>query len=111
MRAFDLKGRAASASEGEYVLGAKDTGSHACYMIYGLLRPGEEGRSVKPGRGHEELVLSVKGDIKVRGARNGIMKEGSAFHITGEDECFLSNASEDEAVYIIAGGHQGGGHH
>lgn len=109
MKTFDLKSRAAS--EGEYILGVKETGSHACYMAYGLLKPGEGGRLIKPGRGHEEMVLSVKGDIQVSGSRNGTLEEGSAFHITGEDECFLKNASGDEAVYIIAGGHSGDGRH
>lgn len=104
MTPFNIRGRAET-SNGEYVLGVKDTGSHACYMIYGFLRPGEKGRLIKPGSGHEELVASVKGDINVTGHLKGILKEGSAFHITGENECFLENRSGTEAVYIIAGGH------
>jgi len=26
-------------------MGIKDTGNHACYMIYGILTPGEKGRT------------------------------------------------------------------
>ncbi|GAB4389116.1 MAG: hypothetical protein Kow0025_12480 [Thermodesulfovibrionales bacterium] len=110
MRTFDLRKMAAG---GEYVLGVKDTGSHACYMIYGVLGPGEKGRLVRPGKGHEEIVLSARGEIRVTGAVSGPLPEGSAFHIAGEAECFLENAGSGEAVYVIAGGHppEGGGHH
>jgi hypothetical protein len=109
MKTFDIREKA-KASGGEYVLGVKDTQSHACYMIYGFLKPGEKGRLIKPGSGHEELVASLKGDIKVSGCFNGILKEGTAFHIKGESECFFENDSSEEAVYIIAGGHSEGGH-
>ena len=40
---------------GEHVLGLKDLGTHACYLIYGELAPGEAGRKVCPGAGHEEI--------------------------------------------------------
>lgn len=109
MKTFDVREGAAS-SGGEYVLGVKDTGSHACYMIYGALNPGEKGRSIKPGKGHEEIVLSVRGEISVTGRFTGALREGEAFHIAGEDECFLENTGEDTAVYIAAGGHSAGGH-
>ena len=48
---------------GEYVLGLKDLDTHACYLIYGELNPGEERRKVCPGRGHEEILLAVNGAI------------------------------------------------
>ncbi len=40
MKKTDLRGRAEK-GDGEYVFGAADTDSHACYMIYGILKPGE----------------------------------------------------------------------
>jgi hypothetical protein len=80
-------------------------------MIYGILRPKEKGRLVKPGAGHEEIVLAVKGDLKVTGCYSGILKEGSAFHVKGEQECFLENLGEIDAMCIIAGGHSESGHH
>lgn len=110
MKAFDIRKKAASATDGEYVLGVSDTGSHACYMIYGTLGPGQGGRTVKPGKGHEELVLAARGDIEVSGAVSGTLREGTAFHIRGESECLLHNRGQGEAVYIIAGGHSEGGH-
>ncbi len=109
MRIFDIRNKAAEEG-GEYVLGLKDTGSHACYMIYGVLKSGEKGRLIKPGEGHEELVLAQKGDIAVTGRMRGTLREGTSFHIVGDDECFLENLSSGEAVYIVAGGHSDAGH-
>jgi len=109
MKSFEVS-RRASGEGGEFVLGVADTGTHACYMIYGKLGPGEGGRLIKPGRGHEELVLAVKGDISVTGKYQGLLREGTAFHITGDDECYLQNESSSEAVYVAAGGHSEGGH-
>jgi len=42
---------------------------------------------------------------------SGSLKEGSAFHIEGEQECFLENPGPSDAVYIIAGGHSEVGRH
>jgi uncharacterized cupin superfamily protein len=111
MRIFDLKDKAQISENGEYILGFNETGSHACYMIYGILKPGEKGRLIKPGKHHEEIVLVVKGDIEVTGQHSGILKEGKAFHIKGEHECFLENKGISDAIYVVAGGHSEGGHH
>lgn len=111
IKPFELKTRAHEAESGEYVLGSHDTGSHACYMIYGTLKPGEQGRSVKPGKGHEEIIMAVIGDLLLSGSFSGMLKEGTALHLAGDDECFLQNMSAAGAVYIIAGGHGEGGHH
>lgn len=111
MKIFELKNEALKSETGEHILGFKETGSHACYMIYGILKPGEKGRVIRPGEGHEEIVLAMKGDIEVTGHYSVILKEGSAFHITGEHECFLENKGISDAIYIIAGGHSEMGHH
>ena len=114
MKIHDVAQRSSSEG-GEYVFGAKDTGTHACYMIYGTLAPKEEGRLIKPGSGHEELVMAVRGTLKVSGpalapVREITLPEGSAFHIAGDVECFLKNTTDEEAVYVCAGGHSEGGH-
>lgn len=109
MKVFEVR-RRAEEEGGEFVLGVKDTGTHACYMIYGVLKPGEIGRIIKPGAGHEELVLAMKGDLGVSGKMSGTLKEGTSFHIAGDDECFLENLSSKDAVYVVAGGHSEGGH-
>ncbi|MCL4491647.1 MAG: hypothetical protein M1510_07045 [Nitrospirae bacterium] len=62
MKRFELKAKAQISESGEHILGFEDTGSRVCYMIYGVLKPGEKGRVVKPGKGHEEIVLAMKGD-------------------------------------------------
>lgn len=110
MKKLDIS-KKASESSGEYVFGSADTGSHACYVIYGILGPGEKDRFLKPGRGHEEIILSVKGTIEVRGDFSGRLLPGEAFHIAGEHSCTLENSGEDEAVYVISGGHSEAGHH
>ncbi len=107
---FDLRAQAEAEKTGEFVLGAKETGSHACYMIYGSLKPGEKGRLVKPGVGHEEIILAARGNIEITGTVNGTLRQGSAFHVAGDDECRLENRGSSEAVYIVAGGHSAGGH-
>ena len=109
LKKTDLRGRAENGG-GEYVFGAADTGSHACYMIYGVLKPGEKERMIRPGRGHEEILLSVKGTLTVTGYYNGPLDEGYAFHLAADQACFLENNGGCEAVYIVAGGHSGHGH-
>ncbi|MDI6802149.1 MAG: hypothetical protein QMD01_08910 [Thermodesulfovibrionales bacterium] len=111
MKIFELKNKAQTSENGEHIVGFEETGSHACYMIYGVLKPGEKGRLVKPGMGHEEIVLAMNGDIEISGHYSGTLTEGSAFHIAGEHECFLENKGNSDAVYIITGGHSEGGHH
>jgi len=111
MKKIDIRSRALASENGEYILGLEDTGSHACYMIYGILKPGEKGRLIKPGDGHEEIVLAMKGDLMLTGDVSGRLEQGSAFHIVGETSAFLENLGSDEAVYVISGGHSAHDHH
>ena len=110
MKKFELRNRALLSENGEYIFGAADTGSHACYMIYGILKPGERERLLRPGKGHEEMVLAMKGNLEVSGQFSGRLEEGCAFHMAGDVSSFLENTGETEAVYIIAGGHSAHGH-
>jgi hypothetical protein len=111
MKIFDVSNKVGDS--GEYVLGVDATGSHACYLIYGAMRPREKGRALKPGKGHEELILAVKGDFSVSGGAQGMLRQGQAIHLKGDETCFLENATGEEAVYVISGGHveHGHGHH
>ncbi len=110
MKIFEVKKSAAQSKKGEFLLGFQETGSHACYMIYGVLKSGENARSVKPGPGHEEIILAMNGDLEVTGFYSGGLKEGSALHLKGDEECFLRNQGGSDAEYIIAGGHSGANH-
>lgn len=96
---------------GEYILGAEATGSHACYLIYGRLQGLEQGRQLKPGKGHEELLLAVKGDLRFTGSSAGLLRQGQALHLQGEETLWLENPAPEPAVYVLAGGHAAGGHH
>jgi len=109
MKKINLRAKAAK-NKDEYVFGAEDSGSHACYMIYGFLKPGEKERAIRPGKGHEEVLAAVKGCLTVTGRYSGTLEEGHAFHIEGDQTCFLENTGDSEAVYIVAGGHSGRGH-
>ena len=111
MKTFNLKKYAINSESGEFIFGSEHTGSHACYMIYGVLKPGQEKRVIKPGKGHEEMVLAMKGNFEISGRFSGRLNEGCAFHISGEESVTLQNTETTDACYIIAGGHSQEGHH
>ena len=108
MRIFDIIGKAGSS--GECLLGSQETGSHACYLIYAILQPGETGRELTPGHGHEEIVLTLQGDLTLTNAHVGTLKQGQALHLTGDEAVLAGNAGAMPAVYVVSGGHAGHGH-
>ena len=100
--------KAAREKGGEHVLGAADLHTHACYLIYGIMKPGEKERQIRPGSGHEEIFCLVSGRVVVR--RDGLcipVEAGQAFHLRGDESCVIENQGDAEAVYIISGGHGG----
>lgn len=107
MKILNTKNHIQNLKTDEYILGADLTGSHACYMIYGVIKPQDAPRLIKPGKGHEEIVLIIKGKAKVNEI---ILQEGESFHIVEDEYCFLENISDTELIYIIAGGHSESGH-
>jgi hypothetical protein len=109
MKLFEVQNKVRGS--GEYILGAKQTGSHACYLIYGCMKPKEKGRELRAGDGHEELFLAIQGDFIITGHESGTIKEGQAFHLTGEETYWLENPADATAVYILSGGHSEIGHH
>ncbi|HDH28888.1 MAG TPA: cupin domain-containing protein [Euryarchaeota archaeon] len=105
MKIFNLHGLAEE-SEGEYVLGLKDLHTHAVYIVYGFLAPGETGRKVLPGKGHEEILCAVKGEVRVKTpGETFTLKSGEAVHVKEEDEWTLENTGDETVFYILAGGH------
>ena len=108
MTVFEVASKVSGA--GEYILGYDATGSHACYLIYGVLKAGETGRELKPGRGHEEMLVVVRGDLVVTGRSTVTLKQGQAIHLKGEEACYAENRIDSEAVYVMAGGHSPEGH-
>lgn len=111
MKFYDVFGK--TGESGEHILGSRETGSHACYLIYGVLRPGEKGRELCPGKGHEELVLVVAGDLQLSGHYTGMLKQGQAIHLQGVQSCYAENPGALNAVYVVSGGHSESeqGHH
>jgi len=103
MKIYDVFGKIGES--GEYILGSRDTGSHACYLIHGVLKPGEKDRELKPGKGHEELVLAIAGDLQLSGHYTGTLKQGQAVHLQGEQSCYAENPGAINVMYVISGGH------
>jgi hypothetical protein len=108
MKSYDVFGKIGES--GEYILGARDTGSHACYLIYGVLKPGEKGRELNPGKGHEEIVLAIAGDLQLSGHYTGMLKQGQAIHLQGAQACYAENPGTTNAIYVVSGGHSGSEH-
>ncbi len=75
------------------------------------MNPGEKNRELKPGAGHEEIFLAVKGIFALTGSCSGVISEGQAVHLTGNSVCSVENLTDSEAVYVIAGGHSHTGRH
>jgi len=93
MKTYDLKRLAKKEEEKEYVLGLKDLQTHAVYMIYGILNPGDKERKVHPGKGHEEILCIIKGAVKVESQNETIsLSEGEAMHLHENDMRHYQNA-------------------
>ncbi len=107
MKIYDLSEKARE--KGEYILGAEALQTHACYMGFGILAPGEKNREIKPGSGHEEICCVVSGTVTLsRGENRFFVGPGQAFHLRGEEAWFMDNDGTGDAVYVLAGGHSGG---
>jgi hypothetical protein len=110
LKTFDLA-QLASREGGEYVLGMKDLHTHACYLIYGLLQPGEGERLVKPGEGHEEILCAITGPVMMNtSAGEVVLAQGHAVHIKELEYFLISNLADKPVVYVMAGGHVGSHH-
>lgn len=112
VKIFDLWQRAHDEG-GETVLGSADLHTHACYLIFGYLNPGQTGRLLNPGPGHEEIICLVSGRAVVSGP-DGVqeLQPGHAFYLKGDVTYTLSNPGSEPALYVAAGGHTpGAGHH
>lgn len=110
-KVFDLAGRVLREG-GETVLGLKDLSTHACYMLYGVLSPADEPRLLKPGAGHEEIIMVVSGIMQIDDAgRSLTIQPGQAFYLKGEESRLASCAGPMETRYVAAGGHSAGEEH
>jgi uncharacterized cupin superfamily protein len=111
LKTFDVWKRAMEEG-GETVLGLAELGTHACYLIFGFLEPGQTGRVLRPGEGHEEIVCLVAGEAILNGpGGQKRLRPGEAFYLVGNDTFTLANEGQETAVYLAAGGHSPGAHH
>ncbi len=111
MEIYDIS-ELALKNNGEYVLGSSDLNTHACYFIYGVLDQDEKGRLIRPGKGHEEIVCLISGDILLHGESETFsLKQGQAFYLKGEETYLMDNTGKHKAVYVISGGHSSGVSH
>jgi len=104
IKVYDLA--ALAREKGEYILGAEVLQTHACYMGFGILGPGEINREIRPGNGHEEICCVISGTISLcRGEDRFFVGPGQAFHLRGEQAWVMNNDGPADAVYVLAGGH------
>jgi len=109
MRIINLKDTVSR--PGEYVVGAEQTRSHVCYLLYGVLKA-HETRVLSPGHGHEEIFCCMEGAVEVRtGEEEVTVQKGQCFHLKGEESAEISNQGEGVVVYVLAGGHSDQSHH
>lgn len=105
MKIYRLPQLADANPEGTYILNGHDLDSCAVHMLYGKVRPGEAPRKLSPAEGAEEIVLVLKGSIKVKcGKTSATVGPGEAFHLKGTEELYIENNGNIEAAYIAAGG-------
>ncbi len=111
MRVYNLADRALREG-GETVLGLKDLGTHACYMVYGVVGPGEPARALRPGPGHEEIIMVLSGVLELEGHGHSLtLQAGQAIYLQGEQSYSAVCPGPLEARYVAAGGHTPGGDH
>jgi len=105
MKIFKLPKLAESAVDGSYCLGSHELDSNAVYMLYSRLRPGDAPKKVAHAEGSEEIILVMKGNIRVRcGKTDFVVGPGEAFHSKECASFQLENIGSDDAVFIAAGG-------
>jgi uncharacterized cupin superfamily protein len=110
LKTYDCLMRA-KAEGGETVLGSQELGTQACYLVYGIVEPGQKGRVLNPGPGHEEIICLVAGVATLVGPEGPQdLKLGEAFYLKGEVTYTLENHQKMPAVYVAAGGHSAEGH-
>lgn len=97
--------------EGEYLVGFEQTGTHACYFLYGVLKTGEQ-RKMSPGRGHVEIISILEGEVEVlnSGKREKFVR-GEGFVLEGEERVEVKATGGKPVIYVISGGHTDLSHH
>ena len=76
------------------------------YLGTCFLEPNEKNRKVGPGRGHEELLYLLKGQIKITLKEEDIiLNGGEIYFIPDGNKVVLENLTEKRIYFFVAGGH------
>lgn len=104
---FNLKEKCHESSKKEFFYGAKiNREIKDVYLGLCFLEPEELNRKVGPGKGHEELLYLMSGQIQVNTKDKEItLNEGEVFFIPDGLKVFLKNLTDERSYFIIAGGH------
>jgi mannose-6-phosphate isomerase class I len=67
---------------------------------------------LRPGAGHEEIVLTISGGLQLEGQGGNLtLQAGQALYIKGEETWQATCLGPLEARYAVAGGHTPGDDH
>lgn len=104
---FNLREKCHDSRKKEFFYGAKiNREIKDVYLGLCFLEPGEVKRKVGPGKGHEELLYLMNGQIQVNTKDKEInLNEGEVFFIPNGLKVFLKNLTEERSYFVIAGGH------
>jgi hypothetical protein len=97
MKVFRIKDHYQKESD-EYVLGPHELGNEIGYMVWGEIGPGEK-KLLKPGSGHEEIILVIDGEAALENG-GGVISKGEAFYLESGESVLLWPA---DGVHIRRG--------
>lgn len=104
---IDILEKCHAASEKEFFYGALlNKNIQDTYLGVGFLEPGEKEKKTGPGKGHEEIIYIINGEIDITGLEQNVsLKKGEAFFLADGTSAKLSNKTDERCYYVIAGGH------
>lgn len=104
---FNLKKKCDEASNKEFFYGAKvNHDIKDAYLGLCFLDPNESDRKAGPGKGHEEILYLMEGQIEIDlNAEITILNSGEVYFIPDGHKVTLKNLTANRVYFVIAGGH------
>ncbi|NVM56158.1 MAG: cupin domain-containing protein [Candidatus Helarchaeota archaeon] len=104
---FKLKEKCDAASKREFFYGALiNHDIQDVYIGLGFLEPEESNRKTGPGKGHEEIIYLMDGQMKAKlEDEEMIMNEGDAIFVPDGHKVLLTNLTKKKIYFVVAGGH------
>ncbi|NHI92396.1 MAG: cupin domain-containing protein [Candidatus Lokiarchaeota archaeon] len=76
------------------------------YIGYGYLEPKERRDNFGPGKGHEEIILLLNGEMMMCFQDEDVMmKKGDSVHIPSGLKVEIENLTNNKLEFVVAGGH------